>query len=190
MKIIAILAMAAVTARAFDLMVYVQDRSSFPTANLGRAERLANKIFAGAGVKIDWRTGGPRHWQLKRERAIAVEMVDRTPSREMPGALAFALPYEGVHITVFYDRVERAAEFCLSPNDLLAHVLVHEITHLLEGISRHSETGIMKPHWTLQDVRGMRRRPLAFTEEDAELIRTGLARREDGGALVSAGATY
>lgn len=176
MKVIAILAMGVAAACAGDLTVYVQDPSSLPAAKISRAEGLANEIFAGAGVKIDWRCGEPSG----REKALVVEILGATPKDELPGSLAYALPYEGVHITVFLDRVQRAAEFEPSPNDLLAHVLVHEITHLLEGTTRHSETGIMKPHWTLQDVRSMRWRPLGFTEDDAQLIRTGLARRGDG----------
>jgi hypothetical protein len=187
MKIIAILAMGVVAACGGDLTVYVQDLSNPSAAKLGRAEALANEIFTGASVKIDWRNGEPKRARLKREKAMVVEMVSGTPTNKMPGALAYALPYEGVHITVFYDRVQQAAEFTLSPNDLLAHVLVHEITHLLEGITRHSKTGIMKPHWTLDDVRGMRHRPLEFTEEDEELIRLGLVRRDSGEALLAAG---
>jgi hypothetical protein len=182
MKIIATLAMGVVAASAGDLTVYVQDLSSAPTGKLIRAEGLANEIFAGAGVKIDWRCGEPSH----PEKAMVVEILSGTPKDQMPGSLAYALPYEGVHITVFFDRVQRTAEFELSPNDLLAHVLVHEITHLLQGTSRHSESGIMKPHWTLQDVRSMRWRPLEFTDEDTQLIRNGLARRENGAARVAA----
>ena len=182
MKIIAILAMGVVAASAGDLTVYVEDLSNPVATKLGRAEGLANDIFAGAGVKIDWRCGEPG----RREKAMVVELVGGTPKNEMPGALAYALPYEGAHITVFFDRVQRAAEFESSPNDLLAHVLVHEITHLLEGTSRHSETGIMKRHGTLQDIKCMRWRPLAFTEDDAQLIRIGLTRHPDGAPLVAA----
>jgi hypothetical protein len=188
MKIIAILAMG-VAACAGDLTVYVQDLSNPPAAKLGRAEALANEIFTDASVKINWRNGEPKRARLKREKAMVIEVVSGTPTNKMPGALAYALPYEGVHVTVFYDRVQQAAEFSLSPNDLLAHVMVHEITHLLEGITRHSKSGIMKPHWTLEDVRSMRHRPLGFTEEDAELIRLGLARRDAGDAFVASGAT-
>lgn len=182
MKIIAILAMGIAAACAGDLTVYVQDLSRVRAAKLNRAEDLANEIFSGAGVRVDWRSGEPS----RREKAIVVELVGGTPKDEMPGSLAYALPYEGEHITVFFDRVQRAAEFEPSPNALLAHVLVHEITHLLVGTSRHSKSGLMKPHWTLQDVKSMRWRPLAFTEDDAQLIQAGLARRAKGAAFVAA----
>jgi hypothetical protein len=37
------------------------------------------------------------------------------------------------------------------PNGLLCHVIVHEITHVLENIDRHSAEGIMKAHWSDRD---------------------------------------
>ena len=65
-----------------------------------------------------------------------------------------------------------------------AHVLVHEITHLLQGIDRHSDTGVMKAHWTGRDFVDMRSSPLPFTGYDVDLIYAGLAKR--GGTAVLA----
>ena len=53
-------------------------------------------------------------------------------------------------------------------------MLVHEITHILQGVMHHSESGIMKPHWDSTDLFEMGRKPLAFAEEDVRLIRLGL----------------
>jgi hypothetical protein len=85
--------------------------------------------------------------------------------------LAFAQPYEG-RIVVFLDRV---AELNRNKGlSVLASVLVHEITHVLEGIDRHSATGIMKAHWNDHDYFEMRRKPLVFAQEDVNLIYDGL----------------
>ena len=59
---------------------------------------------------------------------------------------------------------------------VLAHVLVHEITHALEGVSRHAETGIMKAHWTLADYKQMAKM-LDFTPVDVNMIHYRLAHR-------------
>jgi len=72
-----------------------------------------------------------------------------------------------------------AGEAWLAPA-LLAHVLVHEITHILEGVARHSETGIMKANWTLRDYYDMQTKTLQFASEDVELIHRGLAQRRSG----------
>src|SRR5262249_1158427 len=76
--------------------------------------------------------------------ALKVEfLMDSRFAGHDPKALAYAMPYEKTHMVVFLDRVRAVAE----PNAVrfvLAYVLLHEITHMLEGMARHSETGIMK----------------------------------------------
>ena len=76
---------------------------------------------------------------------------------------------------MLYARVKRLQP--ASAQRLLAYVLVHEITHILEGISRHSKSGIMKAYWDVGDSYRMRRDALAFEEEDVELIHLGLYAR-------------
>jgi hypothetical protein len=139
---------------------------------LGRARDIAGKIFAKAGVGIDWLPGG-----TCPKEAIQVEFSQTTPASQFSGALAYALPYEGTHIVVFYDRVQRAVE----PKRvvfLLAHVLAHEITHILQGVNQHAPTGVMKAHWEEADYSQMSFQPLPFTPEDVRLIQVGLARRQ------------
>lgn len=187
MKITTIAAMAvavAMSARAEEMTVYVQGLSVVPAPMLNRARALANEMFASVDVKINWRGGQPSRSQLHPERTIVVEIVTDTPRELKPGALAFARPYEGVHITVFYDRVQAATEPELTPN-VLAHVLVHEITHILQGTCRHSDTGVMKARWNHEDYMEMRLKPLSFAEEDVQLIRAGLAGRANAGTLVA-----
>jgi hypothetical protein len=187
MKITTIAAVAiavAISARADEVTVYVQGLSVVPAPVLNRAETFANQIFAGVGLNIDWRTGQPHRRPSQHERSIVVEIVTDTPRKLKPGALAFARPYEGVHITLFYDRVRAATEPELTQN-LLAHVLVHEITHILQGSCRHSDTGVMKARWNHADYMEMGQKPLSFTEEDIQLIRAGLAERANPGTLVT-----
>jgi hypothetical protein len=61
---------------------------------------------------------------------------------------------------------------------LLAHVLVHEITHVLQGVVRHSGTGVMRAHWDAREYLDMAFSPLEFTGADAELIQSGLRRNQ------------
>jgi hypothetical protein len=98
----------------------------------------------------------------------------------MTGAFAYSLPYGGRHIVVFWDRVLRKVGSSVAPI-LLAHVLVHEIAHILQGVSRHSKTGIMKATWGPEDYFQMRTKPLEFTDEDVALIHRGLAARSLAG---------
>jgi hypothetical protein len=58
---------------------------------------------------------------------------------------------------------------------ILGHELVHETGHMLQGIFRHSATGVTKAHWTVAEFAFMIFRPLRFTAEDVRLILAGLA---------------
>jgi hypothetical protein len=134
------------------------------------ARILATKMFADIGIILDWRS--PRACSAE---AILISFTGNTPKNLLPGALAYALPYEGVHIRVFYDRIRRFPRELVPL--LLAHVLVHEITHILQGISNHSASGVMKACWKSDDFSAMMFKPLRFEDQDIDLIRRGLAAR-------------
>ena len=150
-----------------------------------RHQVLANEILAGAGVEVDWHRHRPSPSKSRRESSILVEMCTNTPRHILPGALAFAVPDEGGHITVFYDRIKEAAQFEFWDVPLLAHVFVHEIAHILEGSEKHSNGGVMKATWSQKDIRSMRWRPLVFGQEDVEAIKAGLAERADAESPIS-----
>ena len=187
MKVKAMVAMAmavGVSVRAEQtLPVFVQDVSAVPSPVLRRAQDLAAEMFVGVGVRIEWREGRPK--PSLRERAIVAHMAIDTPQAFMPCAFALARVYEGVHITLFWDRVQRKTNSATA-GVVLGHVLVHEITHILQGINRHSESGVMKAQWTGQDYSEMTWRPLPFTPDDIDLIQRGLAKRVGAGALMAA----
>jgi hypothetical protein len=171
MRITAMLAMVVVAmpARAErNVTVYVNMDLNTRGA-LYQAQEMAALMFAEAGVRIQWRTGRPSGAQSKREPAIMVSLAEDTPALYLPGALAAAKVFEGIHIAVFWDRIKCQSRL-VPPSVVLAHVLVHEITHILQGIDRHSESGIMKAQWTIDDYRAMASQPLSFTPLDVELI--------------------
>jgi hypothetical protein len=178
MRITAMLALAALVAMPAraerNATVYVNIDLNTRGA-LYQAQEIAARIFSDVGVRIEWRTGRPSGAQSQREPVIMVSLAEVTPADYLPGALAAAKVYEGVHITVFWDRIEcRECRARPAPTSVvLAHVLVHEITHILQGVYRHSESGIMKAHWTIDDYRAMASKPLTFTPVDLELIQHG-----------------
>ena len=139
------------------------------------AQSMADKMFATAGIEIDWRS-----MRSCPADAIRVRFVDSTLPSEFPGAYAYALPYEESSIVVFYDRLRQcsACTHAAGRSAVLAHVLVHEITHVLQGVCRHSTEGVMKPTFTLADMSGMAFAPLPFTSTDLYLLRQGIAKRE------------
>jgi hypothetical protein len=163
--------------------IYVQDSANVPSEVRIPAQRLASQMFAGIGVTLEWSTGKPV--RSSSEWLVVVELVTRTPPDLKPGAMAYALPYEGVHIRVFFDRIAPAP----APDRarLLAYVMVHEITHLLQGIDHHSDSGVMKAHWTDADLYEMRYKSHVFAAEDVALIYSGLSARQAGTLVAGRG---
>ena len=94
--------------------------------------------------------------------------------------MAYAMPYRegGARIHVFVGRVAAMVP-ANRMGTLLGHVLVHEITHVLQGVSRHSAQGVMKAHWDTPDFRAMEVHPLPFDDLDVLLIHAG-AKRSHG----------
>jgi hypothetical protein len=161
--------------RAAEHKVIVCIEQAGEARYLPNAEMMASKMFATIGVKLDW------HYlhSCPEPDAIQIGLSLGAPASEHPDALAYAAPYqsdEGLRIIVFYDRVRRSGGDTPG-NIVLAHVLVHEITHILEGVAWHSESGVMKARWDSNDYMRMAWSSLPFSQGDIELIQAGLARR-------------
>jgi hypothetical protein len=129
------------------------------------AEVLASRMFAEIDVHIDWRAANSC---AGFGNALTVSISDNTPANQLPGALAYALPYEGTKGQVDGSMVPMS----------LAHVLVHEITHILQRVGRHSASGVMKARFNETDHAKMKGKGLGFTKEDIDLIHIGLDWRQ------------
>ncbi len=127
---------------------------------------LASSMFARIGVRIEWRDSCP-----VGAGAVQIRLSHDSPNIRSSEALGFSLPYQGTAV-VFLDRVKALNRDGV--RSILAHVLVHEITHVLEGIDRHSTTGVMKARWNDHDFDEMRQKPLSFAQEDINLIHIAL----------------
>ncbi len=166
----------AVSVQAADrVQVCVNSGANISSSVLVRAEAIASQMFATAGVAIEWHSANPAACRDPGEtRTVILDFDYGAPPEVHPGALAYAKPYETIHIVVLYDRIAKPNGTPSQVSALLAHVMAHEITHLLEGVPRHSQTGVMKAHWGRQDLTRMADKPLPFDPEDIELIQRGL----------------
>ena len=143
----------------------------YGVATLEMARFTAGTMFSEIGVQLAW------HGLAScPSEALQISLSEKTPEDLRRAALAYALPYEGTHIVVFWDRIQSSArERFLVP--VTAHVLAHEITHILQAVSQ-SETGLMKAHWDANDFNRMIVAPLPFTAPDIDLIQHGLQWRK------------
>jgi hypothetical protein len=150
---------------------------NLPLQIKARARFVAAQILRPAGIHLRWSASEfPPDLRRCASLVVVVDLGERVPSGRQVDVWGFASPYasSGSTIHVFWDRIERQC-----PKELwghaLGHVIAHEITHVLQGLARHSDEGVMKPHWDRSDLYGMTRRPLALTADDIDLIHYGLA---------------
>jgi hypothetical protein len=141
-----------------------------------QAEDIAARMFSDIGIHLEW-YHDDRHCKNPPENFLVVMLSSGAPENKAPGALAFSLLHTNPHIQVFYNRILKTVE-PLAVHKLLAHVLAHEIAHMLEGTGRHSGSGLMRAHWDTPDLHQMSYKPMAFTPLDASLIRSGLSQRQ------------
>jgi hypothetical protein len=148
---------------------------------LARAEDITSRMFKNAGVAVEWHPAGFGSCRRPQQtQTIVLDFATTTPASQYPGALAYALPYEGIHIVLMLDRIQKKAAGPAQVPPVLAHVMTHEITHILQGIARHSEMGVMKALWDSHDFLQMTKEPLPFTPEDIALIARGVRLRAAG----------
>ena len=140
---------------------------------------LASSIFQKIGVRLNWLPG-----ELPASKtAFGIRTVEHAPRSATGDALAASRlsGAAGVEITVYADRLRRFLDVHRSLGRVAAgYVLAHELAHAMQGVARHSESGIMKAHWNYLDLQDMFSHRLAFTAGDVDLIHHGLAARLPG----------
>jgi hypothetical protein len=72
---------------------------------------------------------------------------------------------DAVLATIYYNRAGT------DPSMLLGRALAHELGHLLMASNRHAPSGLMRPHWTRDEVRRDRAADWAFDAADVAVIR-------------------
>ena len=161
-----------------DISIYLHGTEIVPTKALLRAKWTVTLIFSAIGVHIRWSDRKPSEsaCPARDSLSIKVRITDRIDrSRQTNGKVVHGetvIHSSGVGgATIFYEP----KLFDIGP-ELLGHVLVHEIGHALQGVARHSDTGVMKATWTGKDRSRMGTNSLTFTPYDADLIHSSIAR--------------
>jgi len=140
------------------------------------AEGTADEIFSSIGVTLKWRAARTKDTACSADpmhRTISVAFSWSTQPDFHPDAMAYSHPFaeSGPCITVFMDRLDpMAPSNPVTAAVLLGHVFAHEVAHILTGNGRHSATGVLKSHWSNEEIRAMPWRYFRFTDDDKRLI--------------------
>lgn len=159
-----------------EVHVFVRGAAQVNLLVLQRAQQQASAMLQSAGIRVVWKSGRPDNTACCHPQVVLEYSVDRTDRSQAPDVMAYAFPYGtgSGGINILYHRIVSKRR---RPEKLLAHVIVHEVTHMLQGFGRHADNGIMKAYWTPEDYQQMESAPLAFTADDILFIQIGMAKR-------------
>ncbi len=163
-----------VAAAGQEVDVYVVNHATVAPLLLYRATVQASELLAGVGVRVIWKSGRPH--QEPGCPVIALTIEEAAPPN-LKSDVRAVTQLSNSSITVFYELIRQV--LATWPNlaaTLLAQVFANEIGHSLQGLSRHSEIGIMNAHWSIADYHAMQGRQLRFSAMDTGLIRAGAER--------------
>lgn len=144
----------------------------------GKAMGIVSASYADIGVRIEWKSiassppGCSRQDLMRRTVVVSFQSVPLDGMAKE--ALAFAQPFviSGPCVALLLPRIQLALEVNpASASTLLGHVLAHGLGHYLQGAVRHSEMGVMKARWSVDEWMGMGRQRLRFSPDDARWIR-------------------
>jgi hypothetical protein len=147
------------------------------------AQAITTRIFAQIGVRLQWQPDRGNMAGVvaacdQRSLALHLDYVAGVSDYVRPDVFARTLlsSQDAPSIVIFADKLKVVSQ--VRPRlqtKLLAHVLAHEITHALQGIGRHSATGLMQARWTESDYQQMMVEALPFEPIDVDLIYQGVA---------------
>jgi hypothetical protein len=172
-----------------QLQVSVFNSSPISSSTIERAESEAGHVLRDAGVAVIWmncpqdaqheaslahcsEASFPSHLHLRIARA------SRGLKATTVGISFVAEGGKGCYADLFHEPIRQLQEEThVSPSVILGHAMAHELGHLLLGTNSHSSSGLMRAHWTDEDLAKASKGNLRFSQEQSLSITNRLARR-------------
>jgi len=185
-KIILLGAILGVIERAIaednpHLNVIVRFSAELPDGLVADAETSSARVFAKAGVAMQWRNCPARDGEFLDDACqgstggndLVLQIVPRAERAQ--GAVfgvAFVSGSGGAYADIFFDRIQRIHDENrkISIATLLGYVMAHEIGHLLLGEHSHSQAGLMLGKWHADELAKIGRGGLYFDSREAGLL--------------------
>ena len=181
----------AIAQSAFvQLRVSVFNSSPISSSTIERAEGEAGRVLRDIGVEAIWlncpqetpqesypgrcsEVSFPSHlrlWILRVSHGLNISTV---------GISYLAEDGRGCYADLFYEPIqELGKQTAVSPSIILGHAMAHELGHLLLGANSHSPSGLMRAHWTGEDLTNASQGNLRFSKEQCLKIRNRLTSLE------------
>ena len=166
--------MTPVIAMCLAVQLLIVNDAHVPADVLSAAKHEAAAIFARAGIAVIWYDEAPG---APAEYRFAVKIVPNALSHlhakphVMGAALREPRGAAGTIVYAFFGRIDDFARGQrVSAGTMLAHVIAHEVGHLLLPTGSHSERGLMRGTWDRAHVDNAVRGELTFTPEEIQTI--------------------
>ena len=141
------------------------------------AEHDANGAAGRTGEKEGGQNGNPESAPKEVSVRIVRAALPANASAALGDAFVDTQHGDAVLATIYYNRVVwLAARAGTEPATLLGRALAHELGHLLMASNRHAPSGLMRPHWTRDEVRRDHAADWAFDAADIAIIHRRAAR--------------
>lgn len=184
-----------------QLRVSVFNSSPISRSTLERAEGEASRVFRDVGIQIIW-LNCPQDSEREASLGRCVEALfpfhvhlgilraSRGLKASTVGISFSGADGQGCYADLFYEPIQQLQEEThSSPSMILGHAMAHELGHLLLGTNSHSPSGLMRAHWTPEDLANASKGNLRFSREQSLRITNRLAQAapRDSQTLLMAG---
>ena len=164
-----------------EVFVFVEGHGTLPDGAWYSTKALVSSIFDQIYVHVNWRDREPvirpslDRIVIRLHFAATPSTGTRKQSSICASGFACTFPFniESPTVFVMHERVRSSIRRPRLFQAVLAHIMAHEITHVLEVRDTHSDTGIMKERWSAADLDLMDESLLEFTPKDIEYIQEG-----------------
>lgn len=156
----------------FTIRVLALNQANVPDVILNRAQLEAMRIFSSMGIMLLWTTRTPGEPYPGSAQQLKIMIIPDLRTKRHLRMLGVAQRFN-MAAYAFYSRIEDFAQHNgTALARLLGAVIAHELGHLLLPYDSHTSSGLMRAEWDHRQLKDMANGLLAFTPEQAELIRT------------------
>ncbi len=160
--------------------ISVFNDSGISSEILKQAEKVSSQVFEESGIHVDWLNCPPADEAPGGEVAcrqaaafpqhLHLRIVRRSLSLRdsILGISYLSSDGTGCQADIFYEGIEKLRhETFVDPAIILGHVAAHEVGHLLLGSNSHSQWGIMRAHWNMEELARANKGSLLFTKSQS-----------------------
>jgi hypothetical protein len=168
------------------VLIRVYDNAGVPPSHRARAISHSRKILDRAGVRLSWLDCPAPHYGTPDTRCAtprsALDLVVRLanlPAEDTSTSftsLGYSMINHETHnasfATIFVNRVNDLADHArVDRVTLLARAVAHEIGHLILATNKHSDEGILREVWTVEQLARNRASDWLFLPVESERLR-------------------